>query len=265
MTLLSNKKKGLTSLSVSIQATGWILVLLALWELSSRLGWVPSYILPPLSKVFLALCSQLENGEVLALTVRSLGTLAEALLLSLGLAAIIIFISEKSRVFASFYETASTIMNSIPSMALLPLIIMWFGIDKLSILILVTHSILWTFTIYMSDGIKSTPRLYRDIAQNLQLSTRQTIIHILLPSLIPQLISGLKVAWSRAWRSLVGAEIVFGAIGSSAGLGFFINMNRLNGNMTNVLVGILVIILIGVLIDKLVFKSLGRVSRKWGM
>jgi NitT/TauT family transport system permease protein len=249
----------------STKATLWILLLLAIWELSARLGFVPSYILPSFSKVMTTLWMEILDGQLPLMVGRSLLNLVEAILLSISLSAIIVWLCLKSETFDSFFGTISVMMNSIPSMALLPLIIMWFGIGNAAILVLVLHSVLWTFTIYMNEGIKAIPKIYCDFADNINLGTMKRLKDIYLPAILPNIVSGLKIVWSRAWRSLIGAEIVFGAIGAVGGLGYFININRLNGNMSKVLAGIVVIAIIGIIVDRVIFKRLSDKAKKWGV
>jgi len=243
----------------------WLLAILVVWEIASRCGLVASYILPPFTKVLTCLIKELFGGDLLIMIGRSLVRLIVAIAISLAVSVMIILLCLRSRSFKNFYNLLSGIMNAIPSMAILPLIIMWFGIDNLSIMIMVAHSVVWTFTIYVNEGIASLPQIYRDFADNIELSTLCRVRDIYLPALLPNIISGLKVVWARAWRSLIGAEIVFGTIGRNGGLGYFINMNRLNGNMTKVMVGIIVIATIGLLVEALVFRPILKKLKKWGM
>ena len=243
----------------------WLAVLLVAWEIASRCGLVASYILPPFSKVVATLVTEIIKGQLLIMIGRSLLRLIIAIAISLIVSTAIVLLCLRSRSFKNFYDLLSNIMNAIPSMAILPLIIMWFGIDITSIMILVAHSVIWTFTIYVNEGIASLSKVYRDFADNIELSTARRVKEVYLPALLPNIVSGLKVVWARAWRSLIGAEIVFGTIGRNGGLGYFINMNRLNGNMTKVLAGIIIIAAIGLLVEALVFRPILKKLKKWGM
>lgn len=243
----------------------WLTLLLVAWEIASRTGLVASYILPPFSKVVATLVTELIHGELLIMIVRSLLRLLLAIAISLTISTVIVLLCLRFRSFKSFYDLLSNIMNAIPSMAILPLIIMWFGIDVTSIMILVAHSVIWTFTIYVNEGIAALSKIYKDFADNIELSTTRRVRYIYLPALLPNVVSGLKVVWARAWRSLIGAEIVFGTIGRNGGLGYFINMNRYNGNMAKVLVGIIIIAVIGLLVEAFVFRPILKQLKKWGM
>ncbi len=242
-----------------------IIILFAVWELTTNLSLVPPYILPPFSKVIDTLLKELINGNLSVMTGRSLFILIKALLFNIVLSICIVFLCQCFATFRSLYDAIAAIMNSIPNMALLPLIIMWFGIGNPAILALVTHSVVWTFTIYLNDGINAIPKIYKDIANNLELSTLSKLKDIYLPAILPNIISGLKISWGRAWRSLIGAEIVFGAIGSDGGLGYYININRLNGNMSKVLAGVMIIAIVGVIVDYGLFNRLYSIIKKWGV
>ena len=248
-----------------VQGLVWLFVLLLAWEIASRAGLVASYILPPFSKVISTLVNEMIHGQLLIMIGRSLLRLIIAVAVSLALSIVIILLCLKFRSFKNFYDLLSSIMNAVPSMAILPLIIMWFGIDNTSIMIMVAHSVVWTFTIYVNEGIAALSKVYRDFADNIELSVTSRVRYIYLPALLPNIVSGLKVVWARAWRSLIGAEIVFGTIGRNGGLGYFINMNRLNGNMSKVLVGIIIIATIGLLVEALVFRPILKKLKKWGM
>lgn len=248
-----------------VQGLVWLFVLLLAWEIAPRVGLVASYILPPFSKVISTLVNEMIHGQLLIMIGRSLLRLIIAVAVSLALSIVIILLCLKFRSFKNFYDLLSSIMNAVPSMAILPLIIMWFGIDNTSIMIMVAHSVVWTFTIYVNEGIAALSKVYRDFADNIELSVTSRVRHIYLPALLPNIVSGLKVVWARAWRSLIGAEIVFGTIGRNGGLGYFINMNRLNGNMSKVLAGIIIIATIGLLVEALVFRPILKKLKKWGM
>ncbi|MDR2523985.1 MAG: ABC transporter permease subunit [Candidatus Nomurabacteria bacterium] len=249
----------------STKALLWVLLLLIIWELAAQLDFVPVYILPPFSKVITTLWYEIFNGNLPVMVGRSLFVLIEALAVSLGISIVVIWLCRKSKTFNSFYSAVSAMMNSIPSMALLPLIIMWLGIGDIAIIALVTHSVLWTFTIYINEGINAIPKIYREFAENINLSTFKQLKDVYLPAILPNIVSGLKIVWGRGWRSLIGAEIVFGAIGAAGGLGYFINISRLNGNMSRVLAGIVIIAIIGIIVDYGIFRRISVRMKKWGM
>ncbi len=83
--------------------------------------------------------------------------------------------------------------------------------------------------------------------------------------ILPGVIAAMRISCARAWRSIISSEAIFGMIGTSGGLGLYIYTNRAYGNLTKVMVGIILIILISVVIDKL-FVVLEKLTvKKWGM
>lgn len=92
------------------------------------------------------------------------------------------------------------------------------------------------------------------------------MLNILVPSALPAILSGLRIGWAFAWRTLIAAELFFGASSGRGGLGWYIFQSR-NELMTDkVFAGLATVVLIGWVAERLVFDSLERVTvRRWGM
>ena len=91
------------------------------------------------------------------------------------------------------------------------------------------------------------------------------MLQILVPAALPSILSGLKVAWAFAWRTLIAAELVFGASSGKGGLGWYIFQNRNELYTDKVFAGLLTVIAIGLLVETLGFHTLERLTvRKWG-
>jgi len=89
---------------------------------------------------------------------------------------------------------------------------------------------------------------------------------ILVPAAFPAILTGLKIGWAFAWRTLIAAELVFGVSSGSGGLGWYIFENRNQLETANVFAGLFTVILIGLLVEGVVFRSLEHsTGRKWGM
>jgi NitT/TauT family transport system permease protein len=106
----------------------------------------------------------------------------------------------------------------------------------------------------------------RMAGQTFGLKGLRYIFGILVPAALPAIVSGLKIGWAFAWRTLIAAELVFGASSRSGGLGWFIFENRVALETPYVFAGLLTVILIGLAIESLVFRTLEtHTLRKWGM
>jgi NitT/TauT family transport system ATP-binding protein len=87
-----------------------------------------------------------------------------------------------------------------------------------------------------------------------------------LPAAFPSILTGLKVGWAFAWRTLIAAELVFGVSSGSGGLGWFIYENKNQLEIPNVFAGLFTVILIGLVVENLIFRNVEtRTVKKWGM
>lgn len=153
-------------------------------------------------------------------------------------------------------------MQSIPSVAWVPLALLWFGLTDAGIIFVTVAGALFAVTINTYSGIKNIPPSYTAAARNMGASGAQLITNVLIPAAFPYLISGFKQGWAFAWRGVIGAEIIF----SFLGLGFLLNAGRELNDVSQVIATMLVIMGIGILIDGLVFKKIERkVMSRWGL
>jgi NitT/TauT family transport system permease protein len=92
------------------------------------------------------------------------------------------------------------------------------------------------------------------------------VTKILVPAALPGILTGLKIGWAFAWRTLIAAELVFGVSSGSGGLGWFIFENKNQLETASVFAGLLTVILIGLGVENLVFRTVERATiQKWGM
>ncbi|TXD91013.1 DUF3619 family protein [Mitsuaria sp. TWR114] len=150
--------------------------------------------------------------------------------------------------------------------ALLPLALLWFGLGSGSLIFVLVHAVLWPLALAASAGFAAVPETLRMAGRNYGLRGPRYVAQILLPAALPAILSGLRVGWAFAWRTLIAAELFFGASSGQGGLGWYIFQNR-NELMTDrVFAGLALVILIGWLVERLVFSTIERVTvRRWGM
>src|SRR4051812_39907204 len=102
--------------------------------------------------------------------------------------------------------------------------------------------------------------------QNFGLRGPRFIAGILIPAALPSILTGLKIGWAFAWRTLIAAELVFGVSSRSGGLGWFIFENRNQLEIPSVFAGLLTVIVIGLLVESVIFRSIENITiRRWGM
>lgn len=239
-------------------------VFLALWWIVSELGLFPPILLPSPQAVFSRAWQLLASGELFEHAATSLARVFAGFLISstLALACAFLFhaLPRAERAASLVFEA----LRVVPPLSLVPLLILWLGIDeapKLAIVILASF-----FPIYLSsfDALRSTDRSYASLARILGLSSAERIRHVLLPGAAPGILTGLRLGFGYAWRALVGAEL----IAAASGLGYLIEDASMLAKTDIVMVGILSIAVLGVACDALFRRVLERFlpgrSRKAG-
>ena len=241
-------------------------VLLAAWEAWTRLGEVSPLLFPPASTVLAAFGRSLANGEVPGYAAQSLQVLLTGMALGSALALVLTTLAVSTRLGAEFLETLTSMFNPLPAIALMPLSLLWFGLGVQSLIFVIVHSVLWPMSLNTYTGFVTVPPTLRRVGQNFGLSGWRLVQGILLPAAFPYILSGLKIGWAFAWRTIIAAEMVFGVAGSQGGLGWFIYQNRFEMNTDLVFAGLLTVILIGLLVENLIFRWIERRTvQRWGM
>jgi len=106
----------------------------------------------------------------------------------------------------------------------------------------------------------------RMVGRNYELTGLRYVALILIPAAFPSILTGLKIAWAFAWRTLIAAELVFGVASGKGGLGWYIFENRNLLDIPAVFAGLLTVIVIGLIVENFVFRSIEkRTVRRWGM
>lgn len=249
----------------AIKSTLWIILIILLWECSSRFGIVNSYILPPFSAVCKTLFEEVFFKKLGIQILNSLWIVLQGFAISFVLGIVIAVLCTYSKMIESLFTTLCTIFNPLPGMALLPIIMMWFGIDDAAMLAMIVHGVLWPLVTNLITGFKSVPTIYKEWAKNIGLKPILVIKDIYIYAVMPYFISGMRIGWGRAWRALISAEMVFGMIGSLGGVGYYIYVNRTYANTTNVMAGVLAIIMIGMIVEQFLFRMIEKKTvEKWG-
>ena len=152
-------------------------------------------------------------------------------------------------------------LQTIPSICWLPFAILWFGLSEKAILFVVVMGALLSIVIATDDGVKNTPPLLVRAGRTMGLSGWRLYTQVVLPSALPAIVSGMKLGWSFAWRSLMAGELLF----VSAGLGQLLTVGRDLNDMSLVIAVMMLIVAVGLAIERLVFGAAERViRRRWG-
>jgi len=242
-----------------------LVVLIMTWELAAR--WQQNdLLLPSFLQTAAAFWDGLVTGELPAKVAISLGTLLKGYVMGIALALAVSALAVSTRVGRDVLSTLTSMFNPLPAIALLPLALLWFGLGEGSLIFVLVHSVLWPMALNTYSGFLGVSDTLRMAGRNYGLTGLRYVWHILIPAALPSILSGLKIGWAFAWRTLIAAELVFGASSRKGGLGWFIFQNRNELYTDRVFAGLAAVIIIGLLVEGLVFASLERLTvKRWGM
>ena len=171
-----------------------------------------------------------------------------------------------SRIGNDVLDTLTSAFNPLPAIALLPLALIWFGLGDVSIIFVLVHSVLWAVALNTHSGFRSVSNTLRMVGRNYGLKGPRLIAKILIPAAFPSILTGLKIGWAFAWRTLIAAELVFGVSSGSGGLGWFIFENRNLLDTANVFAGLATVMAVGLIVEGVIFRTIeNKTIRRWGM
>src|SRR5215211_8880725 len=243
-----------------------ILVLLAvIWESYAR--WSANQLLfPTFTDTMLAWWQGIVSGVIPERLFATMKMLLIGYSIGLALAAIFVTFAVSSRFGTDLLSTLTSMFNPLPAIAMLPLALLWFGLGAKSLIFVIIHSVLWAVALNTHSGFTSVSQTLRMAGQNCGLRGFSYVAYLLVPAAFPSILTGLKIGWAFAWRTLIAAELVFGVSSRSGGLGWFIFENRNQLEIPSVFAGLLTVIVIGLLVESVIFRSIENVTiRRWGM
>ncbi len=244
----------------------WFIILLAAWEAASRSGIISPLILPNVENTLLAFFTNLVSGNLAAGTAVSLLFVLSGISAGIIVSVLLASLSFQFKLIRSLGNLLTAVFHPLPGIALMPLFILFFGIGRLTVLMVILHSVLWPLFINISAGFNSVPELYKKIGYNYGFSRTQFFFRIMVPAAFPHIFAGLRTAWARAWRAAISAEMLFGITGSGGGLGWYIFSRRVFMDTQGMYAGIIMLALIGLLVESVLFRQIElRTLVKWGM
>jgi ABC-type nitrate/sulfonate/bicarbonate transport system permease component len=203
---------------------------------------------------FVILYTSNDAGKLLSSLTLSLSRLILAYLLSLVIATVVAVFVSNSKV-GDFLIPVFDLMQNLPSFALIPIFVLWFGYSDWMIIIFAATSILWPILFYMMHALKTVRRDLEDAVKIFGAVGWKKIWFFSLPVAFPSAVTGSIVGFSIGWEAVIGIEI----IGLSTGIGPFLNSNVAGNN--NLLLGISALLVVVFLINRLIWMPLLRKSQ----
>jgi NitT/TauT family transport system permease protein len=192
------------------------------WYLLKRLGGYEDFILPTPGEVALRGLAALQDGSLLSNSLVTLGEVLSGLALGVATAAVLGYLLAKSPSLERLLAPIIVASQSVPVVAIAPLLVIWYGPGLLSKVLICTLIVFFPVLINTILGLRSVPDDLRDLMRSLQATRWQTFTQLELPAALPVLLGGLRIG---ATLSVIGA-VVGEFVGADRGLGFLINQGR---------------------------------------
>jgi ABC-type nitrate/sulfonate/bicarbonate transport system permease component len=223
------------------------LLLLIIWELVARAGWVPAWFLPVPSQVIAVLWGLIVSGELahhLGISLaRALGGYSAAALAGIGLGLLIAW----SRLAEDFFDPLIELLRPLSTFALIPIFFLWFGIGNASKVMIIFKACFFPIVLNTIAGIKGVDRRLILAARSLGAGGHQVWLRVLLPAALPMILTGMRISTAISIMALVGVEM----LSSDSGIGFLVIDAQRTFDTERVFAGILVLSLLGFSLDRL--------------
>ncbi len=238
------------------------IIIVSMWQLVSITNIWPSNIFPSPLDVGEDLIFTAADGSLFYGIGTSILRLLAGLAIAIGGGVILGIFMARVEIVNQTIGSLVLGLQSIPSVAWVPLGILWFGLTDGGIIFVTAIGAIFAVTINTYTGVKNINPHFVEAARNMGAKGTQLVTSVLIPAAFPYMISGFKQGWAFAWRGVIGAELLF----SFLGLGFLLNIGRQLNDVSQVIAIMLVIMVIGIVIDGVIFKKLeDKVMSRWGL
>ncbi|MFD6446362.1 ABC transporter permease [Promicromonospora sp. NPDC060204] len=230
---------------VPLAAGSGIALLLAVWAAGSATGLVDPRVLSAPWTVVTTAVDLAVDGNLLENLGVSLARAAQGLLWGVLVGVVLALLSGLSRVGEALLDGPIQVKRAVPNLALLPLLILWFGIGEEMKVITIALGVFIPVYIHTHNGLRSIDKRYVELAETLRLSRRQFVTRVVLPGALPGFLLGLRFAVTGSLLALVVVEQVNG----TAGIGYMMELARTYGQTEVIVVGLVVYGVLGYTAD----------------
>ncbi len=227
----------------------WLLPLafLLVWaQLSSR-GVFPTYVLPHPLQVWSELATLWSSGALSEHILVTTGRVAAGFLAGTAAATLLGALTGYSRLARELLDPALQAIKAVPSLAWVPLFILWFGIFETSKIILIAVGVFFPVYLNLMAGIRDSDRKLFEVARVYRLNTFDRVFRVLLPGTLPAYFTGLRSGLALGWMFVIAAELM----GASQGLGFLMLDGQMTGNPAIIIGALVLFALVGKITDAL--------------
>lgn len=242
---------------------GGILCALAVWEAFARSGLFSLALTPPISSIVSRLGEMTLDGEIFGHTATTLLRVLVGMGISILIAVPLGMLMGTSRPIEKVFSPLLSVLMPIPSLAWVPLFVLWFGIGNLSTILVIIYASVFTMTYNTWVGVRAINQVWIKSATVMGADQQRLFTKVILPGSLPYIISGLRIAFGRAWIAVIGGELL---ASPDWGLGKIIFDASEFLDTESMLSALVFIGIIGIAIEKLFLRRLERSTiDRWGM
>lgn len=243
---------------------GFLIAVALVWEATFRMEIVSELLFPSFIDILNVFWSQF--GDLAFRLMVTFRYIVYGMAIAAVLGVVLSFLAMVSPTIASVIDMVLAVMHPLPAVALLPLLIIWFGLTRMSLVIVIFTAALWPMLLNCYTGFRAVPQTYLEAGRNIGLRGFRLVWSVMIPAALPYLIAGFASGWARAWRAAISVELVFGAAASEAGIGWYIYNAQFFLEMPQVIAAVGVIVLVGIVVERLGLDTLEHLTvRLWGM
>ena len=240
----------------------FFMLLLGIWQVMASLELWSAVIFPPPKEVAEAIVFGFRDGSLPVAIKSSMQRLCIGYGISLAIGVPMGLLLGRKQLLDDTIGSLAVGLQALPSICWLPLAILWFGLNETAMQFVIIMGSLMSIVLAVRGGVKSIPVLNIRAAHILGATGWRFYRYVLFPASLPSIMTGAKLGWSFAWRSLMAAELLY----LTSGIGSTLMTGRELHDMALVVAAMIIIILIGLVTDRLIF-TLGEdfIYRRWGV
>jgi sulfonate transport system permease protein len=233
------------------------LVLAAGWELAVRLGWSNGRLVPPPSVIFATFAELWRAGELQRHILVTTGRVAAGFAIGVIAGTVIGAIAGYSALIRRLIDPTMQALRSIPSIAWVPIFVLWFGIFETSKITLIAVGVFFPVYLGVMGAIMSVDRKLVEVGRAFRLSSAAMVRRILLPAVLPHYVIALRSGLGLGWMFVVAAEL----LGASEGLGFLLVDGQQLGKPAQIVAAIVAFAIIGKISDWIIVAATAPLLR----
>ena len=240
-----NKSSNSNKIKFNMQGVAAFFIIIILWKTACELKIWSSYILPPPEKVAKTFWRMILDKSLFIHIWTSFKRVIYGFFISTAMAVPLGIIFGINKRIYKYFSPIINFLRNIPPIALIPMLILWFGIGEKSKIIVIVLAAFFPIFTNTLKGIRACDKKLIEVGEGFEFTRIEIILNIIIPSALIDIAVGLKLALGYSFRAIIGAEL----IAASSGLGYLISDGKEMSRTDIVIVGIIAIGTLGILCD----------------